>query len=183
MNIEKIHNAGKRMGNLIQSILIYSSLTGEKELYTQTNLNKILDEVLEDLELSINENNVRIEKAELPEIDAIPFQIRQLFQNLIGNSIKYRKLNEDPHIKITAAIVNNMAVISIKDNGIGFEMKDNKKVFQLFQRLHSERITEGTGIGLALCKKIVLGHEGTISASSSPGEGAEFIIQLPVKHS
>lgn len=181
-NIKKIHHAGQRMGSLIQSILFYTSLTGEREMYIPTDLNQILDEVLNDLELSIKENNVTIHKQPLPTIEAIPFQIRQLFQNLISNCIKYRDLDEPLVIEIEGLIKNGEIELTVQDNGIGFEAKDNDKAFQLFQRLHTDRKTEGTGIGLAICKKICLSHGGSIRAESEPGKGARFIINLPVHH-
>lgn len=181
-NIEKIHNAGKRMGSLIQSILFYTSLSGENDLYSNTNLNAIFEEVLTDLELIISENNVTIKKDDLPQIDAIPFQIRQLFQNLLSNAIKYRKPDVPPFITITSTTQENIATIVLRDNGIGFNANDKEKAFQLFQRLHTESKTEGTGVGLALCKKIVANHGGSITADSEPGKGSSFIIQLPVKH-
>jgi len=180
-NLYKIHDAGKRMSSLIQSILLYSSLTGEKDMFLKTDLNKIIEEVLVDLELSIKENHATIEKSELPVIDAIPFQMRQLFQNLLSNSIKYQKTDIVPVISINAVTRNNIVEIVLEDNGIGFNSQDNSKAFQLFQRLHADRKTEGTGIGLAICKKIVVGHGGTITAQSEPNKGARFIIQLPIQ--
>jgi len=181
-NIRKIHQAGHRMGSLIQSILFYTTVTGEKEMHVETNLNVILDEVLNDLELSIRENNVTIRRQMLPTIKAVPFQMRQLFQNLLSNSIKYKKPEEPPVISIESSEKNNEVELVFTDNGIGFEAKDNDKAFQLFQRLHTDTKTEGTGIGLAICKKICVGHGGNIRAESEPGRGARFIINLPVHH-
>jgi|GEM_PF-1344364 len=181
-SVEKIHQAGRRMGSLIQSILLYSSLSGEEEMYTRVNLNEIVEEVLADLELSIRENAVQVSVGSLPSIDAIPFQMRQLFQNLFSNSIKYRKPEEPPAISIRSVLHENEVEIIIEDNGIGFNSKDNDKAFQLFQRLHADRKTEGTGIGLAICKKIALSHGGSIRAESEPGHGARFIVRLPLHH-
>jgi hypothetical protein len=108
--------------------------------------------------------------------------MRQLFQNLFSNSMKYRKTDESPVIDVTSFLSDGIAEISIADNGIGFDSRDNDKAFQLFQRLHTDRNTDGTGIGLAICKKIIASHKGSIKAQSQPGQGATFIIQLPVHH-
>lgn len=183
-SVVKIYEAGKRMGNLIEAILQYSSITDERSLFEEVDLNQVLQEVLVDLELQIKEKNAEIETGFLPTLDAVPFQMRQLLQNLISNALKYNRTNKKPEIKILSENTDvNSVTLYVIDKGMGFEMKDEKKIFQLFQRLTNQQQASGTGVGLALCKKIVQNHEGTITVDSKINEGTTFIIQLPVKHS
>ncbi|MFN2457377.1 MAG: PAS domain S-box protein [Chitinophagaceae bacterium] len=179
----KINDSAKRMNNLIQSILLYSSISKEKIIFSQTDLTDIVSEVVNDLEILINENHARIDVAPLPSIEAVPFQMQQLFQNIISNSIKYRKPQHIPVISIAAEELDGKVVVTITDNGIGIDEEDEEKIFQLFFRLNNTKATEGSGVGLALSKKIVQNHKGTIHLKSKPGEGTIFFITLPVKQS
>lgn len=180
-HVAKIHQSGKRMGSLIQAILSYSELASEQHLFEKVNLNLIVEEVLVDLELLIKNANAEIEIKDLKTIEAIPFQMRQMFQNLIANAVKYARKDVRPQIQISSCEISGFLEIIVKDNGIGFEQKDQDKIFRLFQRLAIEYQTDGTGIGLALCKKIVEKHNGSISAESQPGKGTSFFIKLPIK--
>ncbi|HKP32784.1 MAG TPA: ATP-binding protein [Chitinophagaceae bacterium] len=178
--LTKIHGAADRMGKLIEAILIYSNISHERQLYESIDLNAIIREVINDLEISMNEKKAQINVDPLPVIEAIPFQMRQLFQNLLSNALKYVQPGVQPKIKISNYIENGFVKISIRDNGIGFENIYAEKIFQVFQRLESADKFQGTGIGLAVCKKIVENHEGRISAESEPGKGTEFIVELPL---
>ena len=126
-----------------------------------------------------------IELGELVEVEADETQMRQLFQNLIGNAIKFAKPNVPPHIQINGRILpgSNLYEIQIADNGIGFEPQYQARIFQVFQRLHGRKEYEGTGVGLAICKRIVERHQGVISTESELNRGATFIIQLPLTQS
>lgn len=189
-NIDKINIAASRMSSLITDILKYSQLSQLEELFTLTDLNKTLESVKEDFSLIIEERNVVIESSELPTIKGIPIQLHQLFANLISNAIKFTK--ENPVISLSYETVpaerisefNDLPTsydyhkINFTDNGIGFEQQYADQAFKLFHRLHEK--TSGTGIGLALCRKIVENHKGFISASSEPHRGTTFSVYFPI---
>lgn len=182
--ISKINDSATRMNELIKGILLYSNISDEQRLFELTDLNAIVQDVLTDLEVSIAEKKARIYIDDLPSIEAVDFQMRQLFQNLISNSLKYTRHDTIPIIDISSKPFNQTsAEIIIKDNGIGFESIYNDKIFQVFQRLTTEKEQEGTGIGLALCKKITQTHGGRITASGEEGLGAVFSIILPYRQS
>lgn len=180
--IDRIQGATVRMQSYIDDLLTFSRLSADDALFVSTDCNKIIQEVLSDLEAKIEESRGTINVDELPGIEADPFQMRQLFQNLISNALKYRKEDVDPVINISHQL-NDAGNVDIKfeDNGIGFDEKFKDRIFQLFQRLHGKNAYEGTGIGLSICKKIVEHHHGTIMVNSSPGEGAVFRVCLPAK--
>lgn len=181
--LTKINDSGIRMNELIKSILLYSNVADERQLFEPTDLNGIVKAVLTDLEVSIAEKDAIVNIGPLPTIEAVPFQMRQLFQNLLSNSLKYSNSEIIPVIEISATHNSKSTVeITIKDNGIGFESAYNEKIFHIFQRLSTRQSKEGTGIGLALCKKITDTHGGSITASGKEGEGATFNIILPYKH-
>jgi signal transduction histidine kinase len=137
-------------------------------------------EVLSDLEVRIKKTGGEVKVRELPAIKADPTQMRLLFQNLIGNALKFHKENEKPVVKVLSAAGDGKLQIIVEDNGIGFEEKYVDKIFAPFQRLHGKSSQyEGTGMGLAICKKIVERHGGTITAKSTPGAGSTFVITLP----
>ena len=169
------------MSHLIQAILQYSSIQTEGVPFEPVSLNRVLEEVCSSLELLISESGTEIVADDLPVVEAVPFQMQQLFQNLISNSIKYRKEETPAVIRISSGFVEDGAVmLSFLDNGIGFDRKDEQKIFGMFQRLNSGKKAEGTGIGLALCKKIVEQHKGMITVQSEPGKGTEFRVTLPL---
>ena len=187
--LDSIQKAVYRMQKLINDLLSYSQVTTMAKPFITTELTAVANEAVEDLQVLIAETKGSVEIGKMPAIDADPAQMRRLFQNLIGNSLKYRKKEEPPVIKVSTDIKEskqpgqegNRCFILVKDNGIGFDEKYNDKIFKIFQRLHGMNEYRGTGIGLALCRKIVKRHGGMITAKSKPEQGAEFTITLPVK--
>lgn len=189
-NLEKINCSVKRMEDLIKDVLSYSQLSHIDDLFTAIDLNKILEKVLEDFDLLIEQKQAKISYSALPVIKGIPIQLQQLFSNLLSNSIKFN--NQIPVIDIYSEIIINGEVqkypqlnssldylkIIYKDNGIGFEQQYAEQIFKLFQRLNNNK--PGTGIGLALSKKIVDNHHGHIAAISEPNKGSTFSIYLPI---
>jgi PAS domain S-box-containing protein len=173
----KISAAANRMSELIQSVLAYSKLSSTDVVFTETDLNTVLENVITDFEVLIEEKHAGITSDRLPVIPAIPLQMNQLFSNLISNALKFSR--ERPVIKISAVAAGNNVRITVSDNGIGFEPQYQEKIFNLFQRLHGRQEYSGTGVGLTICKKIVERHNGSISAEPNPGGGASFIILLP----
>jgi light-regulated signal transduction histidine kinase (bacteriophytochrome) len=156
--------------------------------FKEIDLEKIVRQVIADLEIRIAETGGLVEVHGLCRIKADPLQIRQLFQNLIANGLKYRRPDVPPRVVISGRVISSptgegpadFCCITVEDNGIGFAMESAERIFGLFQRLHGRSEYEGTGIGLALCKRIVERHGGTITAESSPAMGARFIVTLPV---
>lgn len=188
---DKVKSSSERMRLLIKYLLSYSRINKAKNDFVQVNLLTILDKVQEDLEDRILESKITIVIANLPVVKAIPFQMEQLFNNLISNAIKYRGL-EDPKIVIDCKKLKRSEItedfikksktyyrISVMDNGIGFAQEHAEKIFELFQRLHQKTEYSGTGIGLAICKKIVQNHHGHILAESELGKGTSFCFYLP----
>ena len=185
----RMNSAANRMKRLIEDLLIFSRTTVTNAVFEYCDLNIMLEEVLSTLKFSIDETNAIIESEKLPVAYIIPFQFRQVFQNLISNSIKYRKPEIAPRIKITAKKVrekinsqpeNDYIKLTFSDNGIGFEQQHAEKIFELFQRLHTKEEYPGTGIGLAICKKIIQNHHAYILAKGEMNVGATFEIYLPV---
>jgi signal transduction histidine kinase len=191
--MDKIIASSERMRILINDLLNYSKLSGITQ-FSKTNLDTILEDTLKDIELSIEERNALVSAEALPVIEAIPGQIRQVFQNIISNALKFSKKDIRPEIKIWSEKVNGKYLegntsdegdylrIYIKDNGIGFDEVYLDKIFTIFQRLHGRSQYEGTGIGLAIVKKIIDKHEGLLTAKSKEGEGTTFILLLPLTH-
>ncbi|SKD10426.1 His Kinase A (phospho-acceptor) domain-containing protein [Chitinophaga ginsengisegetis] len=190
--MERIVGSSERMARLINDLLNYSRLSGVS-INEVTDFNKIIQEILVDLELMIVERDAIITVEKMPQIEAVPGQIRQVFQNIISNALKFSRKDIPPQIDITADIVTDLnpdsaafeggqyCRIVIRDNGIGFNEKYLSKIFTIFQRLHTSDLYEGTGIGLAIAKKVIDKHGGLITARSREGEGATFIIVLPLK--
>jgi signal transduction histidine kinase len=188
MFVGRMQSAASRMRQLINDLLSYSRVTTAAAPMQCVALNDILSGVLSDLQIRIEETGAVVDVGNLPKIEADPMQMRQLFQNLIGNAIKFRKKDTDPVVKITAEFTadHNLAVagravnIRIADNGIGFDQQFKDQIFVIFQRLHSRTEYEGTGIGLATCRKIVERHQGVIDALGVEGTGSTFIITMPL---
>lgn len=184
--LSKIDNSANRMGNLIRDVLRYSVLSKDAEVFERTDLNKVAGETVTDFELIIEQLNATIKYSNLPEIEAIPLQMSQLFSNLISNSLKYSRPDVSPVINISAKLIESEGMevyeIEFTDNGIGFNQEYAEKIFNIFQRLHSKGEYTGTGIGLAMCKKIMSNHNGDIRAIATEGEGAKFILTLPSTH-
>ncbi len=192
--IDKIVYSAKRMSSLIEDLLNFSWISNTTEAFEQTDLNEIVRQVLIDLEESVVQKNAKVILGPLPILKANPLQMTQLFLNLIGNGIKFSREANIPELTISAKELCKAEIleyenlpknkdyteIRIKDNGIGFEQKYAEKIFILFQRLHGKNEYEGTGIGLALTKKIVENHRGAIKAHSELNKGTEFVIILPL---
>lgn len=189
---QRIEKSSERMQLLIDDLLEFSRTNNTDKSFDQTDLDKTLVKVKEDLSEWIKESNTVIQADKLPTINAIPFQIAQLFNNLISNAIKFAKPNQAPLVTIKCKEVKGIDVpdtkadknkryyyITIADNGIGFELEHSERIFNLFQRLHGRSEYKGTGIGLAICKKIMDNHEGFIRATSEPDQGSTFHIYLP----
>ncbi|MEJ8804482.1 PAS domain S-box protein [Pontibacter sp. H249] len=190
--VDRMLNAASRMQNLINDLLGFSRVTTKSKPFVKVKLDDILTEVISDLEVTIEQTNTQIIRSPLPEIEAEPTQIRQLFQNLLSNAIKFRKENESPIINIyaknlqrqahlTATPGDEVTEIYVEDNGIGFDEKYLDRIFNIFQRLEGQKY-EGSGIGLAVCRKIAIRHGGDITAQSQPGIGTRFIITLALTH-
>jgi signal transduction histidine kinase len=175
----KVKDAAERMSELIAALLKFSLAIENTEPATQVNLNLLLKEVINDLEIMIEDNNVKIRIDDLPEILGNKILLYQLFQNLIINGIKYHQDSELPHISISSKTTDRMVKIIISDNGIGIDQRYWKKVFMPFQKLHKPGEYSGSGIGLTLCKKIVEKHHGNIWVESTLNQGSYFIIELP----
>ena len=185
--LERMQSASARMRRLIDDLLTFSRVIRNSEPFQLVDLTTLTKEVLGDLEVRIEKTGAKVEVGELPMLDADPMQMRQLFQNLIGNALKFQPPGNIPVVKITGRTVTtpagrSCAEISIQDNGIGFDEKYVDRMFAVFQRLHGRTEYEGTGVGLAVCRRITDRHGGTIAARSKPGEGATFTVTLPAVH-
>lgn len=181
--LDRVVNAAERMQQLINDLLAYSRLTTRDKVRTEVDLNQVAREVLSDLELAIEHSKAQVKTEQLPRVVAEPVQMRQLFQNLIGNAVKFRKRDEAPLIRIWYKEVrydeHDYVELYFEDNGIGFDEKYAEKIFGIFQRLEGTRY-DGSGIGLTICKKIAARHGGIITAKSKPGQGSLFKVTLPV---
>lgn len=181
--LTRMQSAASRMHTLINDLLTFSRVTTKAQPFVETDLDKVAREVLSDLEIRVQESEGRVELGELPTIQADPLQMRQLMQNLIGNALKFHRPDTPPLITIMSdgRSTEGFLTVTFADNGIGFDEKYLDRIFTPFQRLHGRNEYEGTGIGLAVCRKIVERHGGTLTARSTPGEGSTFIVHLPVK--
>ena len=190
--LRRMKIAAAHMQQLIQDILAYSLNSNKTAPFESTDLNKVLERVLEELKETITTQKAIIDTTSLPQLNGIPFQLQQLFTNLLSNSLKFSKPGLAPHIVLRAGIAPGETIgdkaavagkpyhhISISDNGIGFLPEYSTCIFDAFQRLHGHTEYEGTGIGLAICKRIVENHGGFLLASGEPENGAVFRIYLP----
>ncbi|MDP4176610.1 MAG: ATP-binding protein [Bacteroidota bacterium] len=173
-----IVDGAKRMGTLIHDLLSFSRVTTKAVPFVLTDLNSILKEVQTDLQLIISESKAEVVIDNMPELKVDPVQIKQLFQNLIQNALKFRR-EKDPFVKVSAELLNNEWTFSVQDNGIGISSEYYDRIFMLFQRLHEKEKYPGTGLGLAICKKIVERHGGRIWLRSEEGKGTTFYFTLP----
>lgn len=187
MYIDRMQNSVGRMRSLINDLLDYSRVTTKAKPFASIGLQEIVSDVVSDLEVRIESANGKVDIAELPTLDADPTQMRQLFQNLIANALKFHRPDISPVVRIEAHIINQAdklgpqrCRIEVIDNGIGFDMKYAERIFGIFQRLHTKAEYEGTGVGLATCRKIVERHRGSINVLSRAGEGTTFTIDLPL---
>jgi PAS domain S-box-containing protein len=180
--VERMQAAAKRMQILINDLLSFSRVTTKAQPFVRVDLGQIAHEVAHDLELRAHDAGGEISIGELPTIDADPLQMRQLLQNLASNALKFHREGVPPRVEISGDVDTAYARIVIKDNGIGFEEKYAERIFTMFERLHGRGSYEGTGIGLAICRKIAQRHGGEIAARSTPGQGSTFIVTLPLYH-
>jgi PAS domain S-box-containing protein len=183
--LRRMRAAAGRMQTLIADLLAFSRVRIKAQPFTRIDLNQIAGEVLADLESALEQTGGRVELADLPSIDADPVQMRQLIQNLLGNALKFHKPDVPPLVRLFAesdgAAESGGCRLIVQDNGIGFDEKYLDRIFNVFQRLHGRGQYEGTGIGLAVCRKIAERHGGSITARSAPGEGSSFVVTLPMR--
>jgi PAS domain S-box-containing protein len=180
--LKRMQKAADRMGMLIDALLALSKLAIQKPRFQLVDLNQIALAVIADLEIRLQETGGQIEVGPLPSLMAEPTQMQQLFLNLIGNALKFHQPELSPQVRITASRMHNGEVeIQLADNGIGFDPAEASKLFKPFGRLHGKSKYQGTGIGLAICRKIVENHAGQITARGIPGQGATIIVTLPVQ--
>jgi len=193
--LERMQSAAARMQLLIQDILAFSKLSRNIEAYENVNVRRVIDEVVDDLGAQVRREKGTIRIGDLPNVKGNWAQIKRLFQNLVSNGLKFHKAGEPPVVEINGRVLKGIQVweefgksaaagdyvtISVKDNGIGFDEKYKEKIFNIFQRLHGRTEYEGTGIGLSICRKIVVNHNGHIFTKSQENVGSEFIVILPI---
>ncbi|MEW6379284.1 MAG: ATP-binding protein [bacterium] len=181
--LDRMTRSAERMNNLIGALLDYSRVGRSQKPAQLTDLTEVAKDAASDLSLVIEQAGACLEIGQLPMIEVNPNQMRQLFQNLIGNALKYGQKHEKPVIKITGYTEDTLCHIFVEDNGMGFEERYLDRIFRPFQRLQGRSQSEGMGMGLAICRKITERHGGTITARSTPGEGSTFIVTLPLKQS
>ncbi|MGE5343586.1 MAG: sensor histidine kinase [Candidatus Omnitrophota bacterium] len=184
--IDRMSNAATRMRSLIDDLLAYSRVTTKNHPFVNVNLNLILADVISDLEVRLKDCGGKVESGKLSVVYADPTQMHQLLQNLISNALKFKKPDVPPVVAIYARFVEGRdsekcTQLCVQDNGIGFDEKYLDRIFMPFQRLHARTTYEGSGMGLAICRKIAERHHGTITAKSTPGQGATFIVTLPLE--
>lgn len=179
--LDRMLSAAARMRILISDLLAYSQVATSAEPFGATDLAAIARDVVADLETSISEAGGRVEVGELPVIEADALQMRRLLQNLLGNALKFRRKDSPPVVRLGASSSGDgNCTITVSDNGIGFKEEHGEKIFRMFERLHARAQYDGSGMGLAICRKIVERHGGSIAATSTTGQGATFIVNLPV---
>jgi PAS domain S-box-containing protein len=193
--LQRMQSAATRMRALINDLLSFSRVLTKAQPFVSVDLTELVQEAVSDLEARFQQTGGGIEVGPLPTVEADPLQLRQVFQNLIGNALKFHKIEIPPVVVVQGRLTpppepttaegrqsSPFCEITVQDNGIGFEEQYLDRIFEVFQRLHGRQEYEGTGMGLAICRKIVLRHGGTITARSAPGQGSTFILTLPVKH-
>jgi PAS domain S-box-containing protein len=173
--------AAGRMKELINDLLTYSQLQQQQLAFEKIDLSETFSEILQDMDFAIREKSAVITIGELPVITANRMRLRQLFTNLMANSLKYSRKDVRPEVEISSTISDGKVTVTIRDNGIGFDESFNEKIFGLFERLHTRDEYPGTGIGLSICKRIAELHNGSITANSRPGEFAIFVVNLPLE--
>lgn len=192
--INRMQRASERMGTLIDDLLSFSRVASKKEIFQSVDLNELLLDLLQDFDVAIREQQATIQLTTLSTVHGSPFQLRQLFQNLLSNALKFRKPNTPPVVHISSESILGAALpkhlgapkhkkyqlIRVSDNGIGFEQEYAERIFQIFQRLHGRTEYPGSGIGLAIVQKVVANHAGYVTASSTPHAGASFEVTLPL---
>ncbi len=187
--VDRMLTSAGRMRQLIDDLLSFSRVTTQTRAFAHLDLKKLVQEVVSDLSVRIEQTSGEVHVGDLPEIDGDAMQMRQLFQNLIANAVKFQRPGVPPVVEVRGELVTESVTdgqpilcckLSVQDNGIGFDPKYLDRIFQVFQRLHGREEYEGTGVGLAICRKIAERHGGTITATSRVGEGSTFTVILPV---
>jgi light-regulated signal transduction histidine kinase (bacteriophytochrome) len=190
--LQRLSHTAKRMRTLVGDLLSFARILESDPIFEEVDLESVIRQVIDDFLETIQETGATIEIGTLPLIEAVPSQMYQLFLNLLGNALKYRRPSNAPHVTIRAELghvtLNEadlqptpVCEVTITDNGIGFDPRETERIFDLFERLHGRHKYEGTGIGLAACRRIVERHSGRITASSQLGEGSVFCVMLPLR--
>jgi light-regulated signal transduction histidine kinase (bacteriophytochrome) len=178
--LARMQNAAQRMAVLIEALLQYSRVAMRARPFQAVDMLAVAFGVVADMEERIAQSQARIEFVAMPKVMADPMQMRQLMQNLVGNALKFQRPDTQPHVVIEGRTTDHgWCEISVRDNGIGFDEKYVERIFRPFQRLHGRSEYQGSGMGLAICRKVVARHGGTITAHSKPGEGSTFAVTLP----
>jgi PAS domain S-box-containing protein len=189
--LERMQNAAGRMQTLINDLLTFSRVTTKAQPFVTVDLAEVAAGVVSDLEARVERSGGRVEIGEMLTLDADPLQMRQLLQNLIGNALKFHKPDEPPLVKVwcermasggdrEGTVGGDLCRINVSDNGIGFDEKYLDRIFTVFQRLHGRHQYEGTGVGLAVVRRIAERHGGSVTAASEPGRGSTFVVTLPI---
>jgi signal transduction histidine kinase len=178
--LQRTNAAAERMQMLIQDLLKFSRVASKGRPFALLELERVCREVLKDLDYEVEQAGAVVRLGKLPAVTADSLQMRQLFQNLISNALKFRLPGTTPEISIDASVTDGIAAIIVRDNGIGFDPQYSRRIFRIFERLHSRSAYPGTGIGLALCRKIAERHGGTVTAESAPGAGSTFTVTIPI---
>ena len=178
--LQRANGAAERMQKLIEDLLKYSRVATHGRPFAHVDLAEIVREVIEDLADEVERSGAAVRIGDLPTISADALQMRQLMQNLISNALKFRREGVTPEVSVKATVVGDRVQLAVRDNGIGFEPQYSRRIFRVFERLHGRGEYPGTGIGLALCRRIAERHGGTVVADSAPGEGATFTVTLPM---
>jgi signal transduction histidine kinase len=178
----RVNGAAERMQTLIEDLLRYSRVATHGRPFVPVDLAQVAREVLEDLETQVEGCGATVSVGELPTLDADALQMRQLLQNLISNALKFRRADVAPQVAVAGVVADGLLTLTVHDNGIGFEAQYSRRIFRVFERLHGRTEYAGTGIGLALCRKIADRHGGGIAADGEPGVGSTFTVTLPTDH-
>lgn len=178
--LRRAEASAERMQRLIEDLLVFSRVATQTRPFASVDLDQVVQEVLEDLEDLIRRSDAKVTVGKLPTITADPPQMRQLIQNLVSNALKFRRAGVTPEVEISATVDDGTMTLIVRDNGIGFDQQYARRIFRVFERLHGRGAYPGTGIGLALCRRIAERHGGTITADGVPGAGSMFTVTLPV---
>lgn len=181
----KVQHAASRMGNLIDGLMAFSNINSNSAEREDVDLNQCLQEALDDLELDIQQKRAKINIHKLPVVRGYGLQLQQMFQNLVGNALKYSRSDARPEIEIRSDVAEEKGkryhMVEVKDNGIGFDQKFADQIFRMFSRLHDKNSYTGNGIGLSIVKRVAENHDGLVQAQGMPGSGAAFRVLLPLE--
>jgi light-regulated signal transduction histidine kinase (bacteriophytochrome) len=177
--LRRAESAAERMQRLVEDLLRFSRVATDARPFSRVDLAEVVAGVLDDLSHEIDRVGAVVRVEDLPTVGGDPLQLRQLVQNLVSNALKFRREGVAPEVTIAAEVGDGVVTLTVADNGIGFEPQYGERIFRVFERLHGRSAYPGTGIGLALCRKIAERHGGSIRAEGRPGEGARFVVVLP----